>query len=197
MRACPPRITDGSLCRLAPSHASPPSPELCLPCTPGLTNHTEGSAARPSTAAPVSTPLRGGLSLSNMTPGSPSRATRQAAWGTHIDRRTNEQDDMRSGPERPVANRDRAWAEPPAPAARVPAASWGSQQQGTTVVRAPTATCVRQPAWMAQAGTKPPQRPASTPASPSMQPAFAPTLVAARQPVRRRTAEGLLSGQPA
>ena len=61
--------------------------------------------------------------MSNINPGSPSKATRQAAWGS------NEQEEVRSPPERSVANRDRACAEPPVLAARVPAASWGNQQQ--------------------------------------------------------------------
>ena len=104
------------------SHASPRFSELRLPRAPGLTSHTEGSAARPSTAASVSIPRRG-HSLSNINPGSPSKATRQAAWGS------NEQEEVRSPPERSVANRDRTCAEPPALAARVPTASWGNQQQ--------------------------------------------------------------------
>ena len=100
------------------SHASPRCSELRLPRAPGLTNHTEGSAARPSTAASASIPRRG-HSLSNINPCSPSKA----AWGS------NEQEEMRSPPERSVANRDRTCAEPPTLAARVPAASWGNQQQ--------------------------------------------------------------------
>ena len=117
------RAPDGWLPVQSPlSHASPRFSELRLPRAPGLTSHTEGSAARPSTAASVSIPRRG-HSLSNINPGSPSKATRQAAWGS------NEQEEVRSPPERSVANRDRTCAEPPALAARVPAASWGNQQQ--------------------------------------------------------------------
>ena len=112
---------DGSLCKVL-SRTPRLASELRLPRAPGLTSHTEGSAARPSTAASVSIPRRG-HSLSNINPGSPSKATRQAAWGS------NEQEEVRSPPERSVANRDRTCAEPPALAARVPAASWGNQQQ--------------------------------------------------------------------
>jgi len=71
--------------------------------------------------------------LSNINPGLPSKA----AWGS------NEQEEMRSPPERSVANRDRTCAEPPALAARVPAASWGNQQQVRVRVRVGVGVRVR------------------------------------------------------
>ena len=161
------------------SQVPPLYPEVVsLLCAPGLTNHTEEVAARPSTAPSVSIPRRAHPPSIDRPPNHPvspcKQTVRTAAWGTPIGRSANGQNGcLRIGA-----------------GVSVPATSWGHQHQGAK--RAPM--CVRQSAWTAQPGTRPLQRPASNPASPSRQPAFAPTLVAPRQRLRCRTAEGLLVG---